>query len=176
MLKSYLRERIRPPEELPKVATIQEFQGGERKVIIISTVISTSQDYLERVSPNAFILSSKMFNVSITRADSLLVVIGDPNSLQFSPDWMALIKYCLELGVYYGCQLPPILTASSILSMITDDDGKERVDAVDWDDDGAPRGACSVDEEPAGSNSSDDEADFDADEGYGERDYVSRFD
>ena len=55
-------------EILPKVATIQEFQGGEKAVIIISTVISYPDSF--RGGPmraSSFLQSAKMFNVAITR-------------------------------------------------------------------------------------------------------------
>lgn len=36
------------------------------------------------------------FNVMITRAKSLLVIVGDPHSLQHDANWNKLIEYCLE--------------------------------------------------------------------------------
>lgn len=32
----------------------------------------------------------------ITRAKSLLVIVGDPHSLQHDANWNKLIEYCLE--------------------------------------------------------------------------------
>ena len=53
-----------------------------------------------------FLQSEKRFNVAITRAMSLLIVVGDPHLLGGDPTWLAFLKYCIHLGVYTGCDLP----------------------------------------------------------------------
>ena len=50
--------------------------------------------------------SEKRFNVAITRAMSLLIVIGDPHLLSGDPSWRAFLKHCISLGAYTGCDLP----------------------------------------------------------------------
>lgn len=95
-------------DELPKVASVEEFQGGERKVIIISTVRSGQQDkidsgFLERLG---FLYQPKRFNVVITRAKALMIVIGNPHVLCRNTFWMHLLSYALELNAYKGCNLP----------------------------------------------------------------------
>ena len=50
--------------------------------------------------------SEKRFNVAITRAMSLLIVIGDPHLLSGDPSWRAFLKHCIYLGAYTGCDLP----------------------------------------------------------------------
>ena len=50
--------------------------------------------------------SEKRFNVAITRAMSLLIVIGDPHLLSGDPSWWAFLKHCIFLGAYTGCDLP----------------------------------------------------------------------
>ena len=50
--------------------------------------------------------SEKRFNVAITRAMSLLIVIGDPHLLSEDPSWRAFLKHCISLGAYTGCDLP----------------------------------------------------------------------
>lgn len=37
-------------------------------------------------------------NVMATRAQYLLVIIGDPHTLNKDPNWSAFIKYCYENG------------------------------------------------------------------------------
>ena len=50
--------------------------------------------------------SEKRFNFAITRAMSLLIVIGDPHLLSGDPSWRAFLKHCISLGAYTGCDLP----------------------------------------------------------------------
>lgn len=100
------------------VGTAEAFQGQEKAVIIVSTVRSGGSRLgfvnNARVSTTlvCFILVlfvfhfydlmthfnyySQRFNVMITRAKSLLVIVGDPHSLQHDANWNKLIGYCLE--------------------------------------------------------------------------------
>ena len=61
------------------VGTTEEFQGQERKVIILSTVRS-SPEYvsLDRKHKLGFLADAKRFNVSITRSRALLIIVGNP--------------------------------------------------------------------------------------------------
>lgn len=42
------------------------------------------------------------FNVATTRAQALMIVVGNPDILQTDPCWRALIQYCIEQGGYKG--------------------------------------------------------------------------
>lgn len=89
-----------------KVGTVEEFQGSERRVIIISTVRSSVKyidiDHKHRLG---FLASAKRFNVAITRAQALLIVVGNPHALMQDVNWKQFIKYSCENGGYTGCQL-----------------------------------------------------------------------
>lgn len=70
------------------VGTAEIFQGKEKPVMIVSTVRSNRQ--------LGFIGDPRRLNVVITRAKSLLVIIGDPFTLGLSKDWRHLMQYCHE--------------------------------------------------------------------------------
>ncbi|XP_064616004.1 LOW QUALITY PROTEIN: RNA helicase Mov10l1-like [Liolophura sinensis] len=90
-----------------KVGSVEEFQGQERKAVIISTVRSTENLLRFDVRHNlGFLSNPKRFNVSITRAQALLIVIGNPFVLSQDPYWEPLIGYSVESGAYTGCDPP----------------------------------------------------------------------
>ncbi|GER34276.1 P-loop containing nucleoside triphosphatehydrolases superfamily protein [Striga asiatica] len=90
-----------------KVGSVEQFQGQEKQVIIISTVRSTiKHNEFDKVHYLGFLSNPRRFNVAITRAKSLLVVIGNPHILCKDPNWNNLLWYCVENGSYKGCFLP----------------------------------------------------------------------
>uniref|UniRef100_A0A673J831 RNA helicase n=1 Tax=Sinocyclocheilus rhinocerous TaxID=307959 RepID=A0A673J831_9TELE len=83
-----------------KVGSVEEFQGQERKVIIVSTVRS-SVNYvkMDQDFNIGFLSNEKRFNVAMTRAKALLIVVGNPVILSKDPTWQRFIRYCeLEQG------------------------------------------------------------------------------
>uniref|UniRef100_A0A8C2AB75 RNA helicase n=1 Tax=Cyprinus carpio TaxID=7962 RepID=A0A8C2AB75_CYPCA len=84
-----------------KVGSVEEFQGQERRVIIVSTVRS-SVNYvkMDQDFNIGFLSNEKRFNVAMTRAKALLVVVGNPVILSKDPTWQRFIRYC-ELGQGY---------------------------------------------------------------------------
>ncbi|KAI8835484.1 P-loop containing nucleoside triphosphate hydrolase protein [Chytriomyces cf. hyalinus JEL632] len=67
------------------VSTVDSFQGGERDVILISTV---------RSDEFSFIDEPKRVNVSLTRARKHLVIIGNGALLSRSPVWREIVGDC----------------------------------------------------------------------------------
>lgn len=87
---------------------MEEFQGQERGVIIVSTVRSKDSGVgAESSSSLGFLHCEKRFNVAVTRAKSLLIVVGDPHLLSEDEVWLEFLKYCSESGCVRGCDLPP---------------------------------------------------------------------
>lgn len=109
--------------------TVEQLQGGERTVIIISTVRSTP-DYLstDRKFNLGFIFSPKRFNVAITRAkvchggfcsslrfifsrntsirvQALLIIVGNPDVLVHDPNWLAMLRYIHTAGNAIGAPI-----------------------------------------------------------------------
>ncbi|XP_022761080.1 probable RNA helicase SDE3 [Durio zibethinus] len=95
--------------EIPdiKVGSVEQFQGQERKVIIISTVRSTvKHNEFDRAHCLGFLSNPRRFNVAITRAIALLVIVGNPHIIAKDPYWSKLIWRCADNNSYLGCALP----------------------------------------------------------------------
>ncbi|XP_076313360.1 RNA helicase Mov10l1-like isoform X3 [Tachypleus tridentatus] len=92
--------------EYCKVGSVEEFQGQERLAIIISTV-RACEEYVEFDSLHnlGFLSNPKRFNVAVTRAQGLLVIVGDPLVLSKDSNWNELLMYCVKNGAYTGCNL-----------------------------------------------------------------------
>ncbi|KAI9061625.1 P-loop containing nucleoside triphosphate hydrolase protein [Trametes sanguinea] len=86
-----------------KVGSVEEFQGQERRVIIISPVRST-RDMLsyDAKFTLGFVSNPRRFNVAVTRAQALLVVIGDASVLSIDPLWRAFMNYIHTHGGWRG--------------------------------------------------------------------------
>ncbi|NXT44384.1 M10L1 helicase, partial [Pelecanoides urinatrix] len=89
-----------------KVGTVEEFQGQEYLVIILSTVRSHEGLFGDDKYCLGFLSNPKRFNVAITRAKALLIVVGNPHVLVKDPCFCALLEYSLMNRVYVGCDLP----------------------------------------------------------------------
>nr|XP_061812498.1 RNA helicase Mov10l1-like [Nerophis lumbriciformis] len=98
-----------------KVGSVEEFQGQEFLVIILSTVRSNelaSSDDLQ--SALGFLANPKRFNVAITRSRALLLIIGNPHLLIRDTCFRALLNYCFTNGGYLGCDPPPAIRDSQM--------------------------------------------------------------
>ncbi|MFT7802282.1 putative helicase MOV-10 isoform X3 [Arapaima gigas] len=86
-----------------KVGSVEEFQGQERRVIMVSAVRS-SNNYvkMDRDFRIGFLNNDKRFNVAITRAKALLIVVGNPIILNKDNTWRRFIQYCSETMGYSG--------------------------------------------------------------------------
>ena len=98
-----------------RVATIEEFQGLEKRVIIVSMVRSSDLNLRHDLKYNlGFIHNAKRFNVAVSRAMSLLIVVGDPHLLERDRNWNALIQYCLTNKCYSGCDYKDFVKAKQL--------------------------------------------------------------
>ncbi|NXE51720.1 M10L1 helicase, partial [Casuarius casuarius] len=89
-----------------KVGSVEEFQGQEYLVIILSTVRSNEGSFGDEKHCLGFLSNPKRFNVAVTRAKALLIVVGNPHVLVKDPCFCALLEYSLKNRVYIGCDLP----------------------------------------------------------------------
>ena len=87
------------------VGSIEDYQGQENKVIIISTVLSSRVKAFEDHEGNhALIGDFRRFNVAITRAIALCVVVGNPYHLfEDKRCWYQFLKYCHENDSLINC-------------------------------------------------------------------------
>ncbi|KZS94817.1 P-loop containing nucleoside triphosphate hydrolase protein, partial [Sistotremastrum niveocremeum HHB9708] len=100
-----IRELIRPIDPLIKVGSVEEFQGQERKVIIISTTRSNTNLITSDIRQAiGFLANAPRLNVAITRAQALLVVIGDPRVLSLDPTWRSFLSYLHRNRAWTGVQ------------------------------------------------------------------------
>ena len=82
---------------LPDVVTVQKFQGGERKVVILSMVRSSKQiNGQDSSSGYSFIFEKRRFNVATSRAKSLMIVVADHEVMEKDQSWKKLVDYCIE--------------------------------------------------------------------------------
>lgn len=77
-----------------KIATMEEFQGDEREVIIISTV-RTRDKYLEidKKFHLGFLFDRRRFNVAVSRAKWLVIVVGNEKTLMRDECWQEFIAH-----------------------------------------------------------------------------------
>ncbi|KAG8994429.1 hypothetical protein FRB90_000436 [Tulasnella sp. 427] len=90
-----------------KVGTTEEFQGDERHAIIVSTVRS-SFDFVEFDLRHTlgFVANPRRFNVAITRAKAVLIVLGDPDVLGLDPLWRKFLNHVHASGGWRGIRIP----------------------------------------------------------------------
>ena len=84
--------------------SVETFQGQERRVIIISTVRSENELLShDRKYSLGFVANEKRFNVAVTRAKALLIVVGNPCVLATDKkNWLPLLRFCKEIGSWLG--------------------------------------------------------------------------
>ncbi|TPX74435.1 hypothetical protein CcCBS67573_g04297 [Chytriomyces confervae] len=89
------------------VGTVEDYQGMERRVIILSTVRSRVS-FLEGDLQNdlGIVRKPERLNVAMTRAQALFVGVGNPCLLATDPEWVAFLAFFSRNGCYTGSPLP----------------------------------------------------------------------
>ena len=89
---SGFKTALRPKK--PEIKTIDQFQGSEKEVIILSLVRSAEE---VRSRDLGFITDSRRVNVALTRAKSLVIILMDTKT--YSADaltWRGYIRHALK--------------------------------------------------------------------------------
>ena len=85
------------------VGIVEDYQAVERHVIILSLTRSNcaflSADIEQRVG---LFQQHKRMNVALTRAENLLVVVGDPTMMEQDAAWKQWLEFCYQHGFWYG--------------------------------------------------------------------------
>lgn len=81
-----------------KIATMEEFQGDEREIIIISTVRSRQKNMeFDKRFRLGFLFNPKRFNVAISRAKWMVIAVGDPDILALDDYWPKYIDRAFKI-------------------------------------------------------------------------------
>lgn len=84
-----------------KIGTVEEFQGQERHIILVSTVrTETAHLKSDKYFDLGFLNCPHRMNVLISRARSLLVIFGNGSLLEKDHNWNKLIEYTKQNKTY----------------------------------------------------------------------------
>ncbi|XP_058813019.1 putative helicase MOV-10 [Topomyia yanbarensis] len=78
-----------------EVGSTEQYQGREKPIMLISTVRSATATV-------GFLNNEKRLNVATTRARALMIIVGNPDTLQRDLHWYSMIKYCVDNHAYKG--------------------------------------------------------------------------
>ncbi|CAO1434380.1 unnamed protein product [Diamesa hyperborea] len=99
------------------IGSVESFQGREKKIIFLSTIRTDSQKIGHK-------RSDKRLLVALTRAKSLLVVIGNTDKLLNCDMWSKFIMYCINNNAYVEAPLERHIEGSED-DIISSDDEEE---------------------------------------------------
>jgi superfamily I DNA and/or RNA helicase len=85
------------------VGLVEDYQGVERDVIILSLTRSSFELVPNDVSHRVGLFGQhKRSNVALTRAEQLLIIVGDPSAMSKDLVWRQFLWFCLRNGLWYG--------------------------------------------------------------------------
>lgn len=87
------------------VGSVEDFQGQETSIIIISTVLSSKVNQWEIKNSIGLMNDHRKFNVSVTRGASMCICIGNPYMLATDVNWSEYMNYCDQNSSYFGVRL-----------------------------------------------------------------------
>ncbi|KPJ08684.1 putative RNA helicase armi [Papilio machaon] len=91
----------------PKIGTVEEFQGQERPIILISTVRSSdSLVETDQKHTLGFVKNPKRLNVALTRAQVSVILFCNPHLLCLDSLWKRVIVTAINSDKYMGSDVP----------------------------------------------------------------------
>ncbi|KAG0152337.1 hypothetical protein CROQUDRAFT_649720, partial [Cronartium quercuum f. sp. fusiforme G11] len=86
------------------VGNVEALQGAENRVVILSTVRSHHTKHIEddRRRDRGLIFEAQRFNVAMTRAKELMIVVGNASTLTVDPHWRSFYHFTRRMGAYEG--------------------------------------------------------------------------
>lgn len=85
------------------VGMVEDYQSMERHVIILSlTRTNKSLMQADVTSGEGLFRQPKRMNVALTRAERVLVVVGEPNIMREDKAWGQWLGFCKDNGLWYG--------------------------------------------------------------------------
>ena len=113
-----------------KVGTTELFQGDEREIMILTCVRSQSKHLEHDFKFNlGFISNPKRINVAISRAKSLLIILGNAELLNTDENFRKILKKINQMQCYEGPKLEIMSKTSRIL-----DDNENDAEFEDYDE------------------------------------------
>eukprot|EP00051_Salpingoeca_urceolata_P013023 m.162816 g.162816 ORF g.162816 m.162816 type:complete len:371 (-) comp17674_c0_seq2:128-1240(-) len=93
-----------------RVGLVDDYQGQEVRITLVSTVAGFSKRHAwalqNGLTDVGFLGNAKKFNVAVTRAKALLVIVGHPVVLANDEYWGELLRFCASNHNYRGCSWP----------------------------------------------------------------------
>lgn len=86
-------------------------------MIIVSTTLSR-RHRVEKEARIGFLGDPKKFNVALTRAQALAVVVGNPNLLVGEEYWRDLLLFCRDHDAIRGCSCPALQVSHRVIFYI----------------------------------------------------------
>jgi len=91
-----IRDLLRNDAPDAEVGTPEAFQGREKRVIIVSTVRSSTRDAQQ--FGIGFVAAERRVNVVLSRAQSLLIVVGNLHALEMDDTWHSVVNLARSMG------------------------------------------------------------------------------
>jgi superfamily I DNA and/or RNA helicase len=81
----------------------EDYQSVERDVIMLSLSRSSAELVdADKERRAGLFHQPKRMNVALTRAEHLLVVVGNPDTMMKDPAWTVWLEFCRQNGLWYG--------------------------------------------------------------------------
>ena len=107
-IRSLLSFKFPHEHQLLKVGSVEEFQGQERRVVLISTVRSQQLTFeqFDIKYRLGFVNHPKRLNVALTRAKAALIIVGNAHLLRTDACWKQYIDFIHTRGAVRGRYRP----------------------------------------------------------------------